>query len=290
MRSSELLVASFFRTHPDDGARILEATSPQEAAALLESIEPEAAALVVRRIATTAGSSYLAAMNPEAAGAVLAEFPVETVGRFLRCMEEPLQEALLGLLPNEMARQARLLLQYPENTAGALMDPLAYTVPDDVTAEQIHRMLQRKPEGIFFYVYVVDRDHRLRGVLDLRELMQANPQAPVSSIMNDDMTILPAGMDLVTLLRHPGWHELDALPVVDENGIFLGMIRQRLIRQISQSSEQDGQSLASWEVLLALGELYWIGLGKLLDVLMEPLRPFQAEKATGDISAKGEPA
>lgn len=290
MRSSELLVASFFRTHPDDGARILEATSPQAAAALLESIEPEAAALVVRRIATTAGSSYLAAMNPEAAGAVLAEFPVETVGRFLRCMEEPLQEALLGLLPNEMARQARLLLQYPENTAGALMDPLAYTVPDDVTAEQIHRMLQRKPEGIFFYVYVVDRDHRLRGVLDLRELMQADPQAPVSSIMNDDMTILPAGMDLVTLLRHPGWHELDALPVVDENGIFLGMIRQRLIRQISQSSEQDGQSLASWEVLLALGELYWIGLGKLLDVLMEPLRPFQAEKATGDVSAKGEPA
>ena len=290
MRSSELLVASFFRTHPDDGARILEATSPQAAAALLKSIEPEAAALVVRRIATTAGSSYLAAMNPEAAGAVLAEFPVETVGRYLRCMEEPLQEALLGLLPNEMARQARLLLQYPENTAGALMDPLAYTVPDDVTAEQIHRMLQRKPEGIFFYVYVVDRDHRLRGVLDLRELMQANPQAPVSSIMNDDMTILPAGMDLVTLLRHPGWHELDALPVVDENGIFLGMIRQRLIRQISQSSEQDGQSLASWEVLLALGELYWNGLGKLLDVLMEPLRPFQAEKATGDVSAKGEPA
>lgn len=290
MRPEELLVASFFRTHPDDGARILETTSPQEAAALLESIEPEAAAIVARRISATAGSSCLAAMSPEAAGAILAEFPVETAVQFLRRMEGQLQEALLGLLPNEMARPARLLLQYPENTAGALMDPLAYTVPDDVTAEQIHLMLRRKPEGIYYYVYVVDRDQRLRGVLDLRQLMRADAAVPVSSIMIVDVTTLPAEMDLATLLRHPGWHELDALPVVDEKGIFLGMIRQRLIRQISESAEEDNPSLASWEVLLALGELYWIGLGKFLDVLMEPLRPGQPENVTGNVPAKGESA
>ena len=290
MRPEALLVASFFRTHPDDGARILETTSPQEAAALLESIEPEAAAIVVRRISATAGSSCLAAMSPEAAGAILAEFPVETAVQFLRRMEGQLQEALLGLLPNEMARPARLLLQYPENTAGALMDPLAYTVPDDVTAEQIHLMLRRKPEGIYYYVYVVDRDQRLRGVLDLRQLMRADAAVPVSSIMIVDVTTLPAEMDLATLLRHPGWRELDALPEVDGKGIFLGMIRQRLIRQISESAEEDNPSLASWEVLLALGELYWIGLGKFLDVLMEPLRPGQPENVTGNVPAKGESA
>jgi len=289
MRSEELLVTSFFQAHPDDAARILEMTPPREVAGLLGNIAPDAAAAVVQRMASLSTASCLVTMLPEqaaAAAAILAELPMDSTVRLLRRMDPAVQEALLGLLPEAMARPARLLLQYPENTAGGLMDPKAHAVPEDIPAEKVHFLIRQDPENIFYYMYVVDRDHKLTGVIDLRQLMRADPSAPVGSIMDSDVTMLPAGMDLVTLLRHPGWRDFDALPVVDEKGVFLGMIRQRLIRQMSQSAEKGGHLMESWEVLLALGELYWIGVGEFLELLMQPWQPAPARGA----SAQGESA
>jgi magnesium transporter len=289
MRSEELLATSFFQTHPDDAARIVELTPPAEASALLESIAPDAAAAAVERMAPLASSSCLAAINPKHATAILAELPIDTTVRLLRHMDPPVQETLLGLLPDPMARPARLLLQYPEDTAGALMDPMAHAVPEDIPAEQVHLLIRHDPGNVFYYIYVVDRDHKLAGVVDLRMLMGADPSAPVGSFMISDVTTLPASMDLETLLRHPGWHDYDALPVVDENGTFLGMIRQRLIRQMRQSAEREGRVLDSWQVLLALGELYWIGVGGFFEILMLPAQPHasqDASRATGDTDVR----
>jgi magnesium transporter len=285
MRSEELLVTSFFQEHPDDAAKALEASPAQEAAALLESVEPEAAAAVVGRMASIASAACLVSMNPEPAAAIMAELPVDVAIRLLRKMSPRIQEAMLELLPEKIARPARLLLQYPENTAGALMDPLAAAVPDDIVVDQVHRLIRNDPDGVFYYLYVVDREHRLTGVLDLRELMRADPSVPVGSIMHTDLVTLPAGMDLVALLRHPGWRDLDALPVIDEKGVFLGMIRQRLIRQLSQAAEQEGQMVDSWKMALALGELYWIGVGKFFELLTDSSQP-QADSAL--TSAEGE--
>ena len=287
MRSERLLVTSFFQTHPDDAAKTLELREAKEAAGLLEAIEPDAAAAVVRRMASSSSASFLATMDPEPAAAILSELPIDTAVRLLRLMDSPVQDTLVGLLPDRMADPARLLLLYPENTAGALMDPLATAIPEDVAAEQVDLLIRNDPGGVFYYLYVVDRDHKLTGVVDLRQLMRADPTAPVSSIMHTELTTLPAAMDLATLLRHPGWRDFDALPVVDEKGIFLGMIRQRLIRQLSQSAEQEGHSMESWEVLLALGELYWLGVSEFLDLLMQPL---PRDPAQENPSAKGEPA
>jgi hypothetical protein len=65
------------------------------------------------------------------------------------------------------------------------------------------------------------------------------------------------------------------------------MIRQRLIRQLSQVAKQEGHSMESWEVLLALGELYWIGVGEFLEILMQPLPRTPAQE---NPSARGERA
>lgn len=286
MRSEELLATAFFQEHPDDAARILEMAPPKEMAGLLERIEPEAAAATVGRMASIASAACLVSMNPEPAAAIMAELPIDTAIRLLRQMDAAVQESLLDLLPDKMAQPARLLLQYPENTAGALMDPLATAVPEDVVVEQVHHLIRHDPEGVFYYLYVVDREHKLTGVLDLRQLMRADPSALVSSIMHTELVTLPAGMDLLTLLRHPGWHDLDALPVVDEKGIFLGMIRQRLVRQLSQAAKQDGQLVDSWQMALALGELYWIGAGKLFELLTQSWQPPPADDSP---SSKGEP-
>jgi len=285
MRSEEVLVTSFFQAHPDDAARIIELTPAAEAAALLETIAPDAAAAAVQRMATLASSACLSAMNPEHAAAILAELPMDTTVRLLRQMSPPANETLLALLPESIARPTGLLLQYPENTAGALMDPMAPAVPEDVTAEQVDLLIRHDPGSVFYYIYVVDRDHKLTGVMDLRQLMSADPSAPVGSFMHTDVTALAADMDLVALLRHPGWRDFDALPVVDRNGVFLGMIRQRLIRQMRRSTEKDGRLMESWEVLLAMGELYWIGVSEFMELLTLPVRAAAAQSDVGEPAA-----
>jgi Mg/Co/Ni transporter MgtE len=232
-------------------------------------------------MASLASSASLALMKPEQAAALLAELPMDTTVRLLRQMGSPVQERLLALLPEQVGRPAGLLLQYPENTAGALMDPMAHAVPEDVTAEQVHFLIRHDPYSAFYYIYVVDRDHKLTGVMDLRQLMRADPVAPVASFMHTAVTALPASLDLISLLRHPGWRDFDALPVIDEHGTFLGMIRQRLIRQMSRSVEKDGRLMESWEVLLALGELYWIGVGEFMELLTLPMRAVAGQPTAG---------
>ena len=273
MEPEELLLNEFFKNHPAEAARLIEAMPLEEEAGLLEETAFESSAAVVGAMAPSTAAACLASMDAERAGSVLAHLPIAIATGLLRRMESGTREAILERLPPQVREPAGLLLHYPEDTAGAWMDPLVHALPREIAAKKAVELLSRRPQDLYFYLYVVDGTHQLVGVLDLRELLWAEPDDTLGSIMHTPVSSLPALAGPQAILTHPGWQELDALPVVDEGGGFLGMIRHRFLRQIEQSLRARSRDQSAWNPLLMLGELYWVGMREFFQYLATNLVP-----------------
>jgi Mg/Co/Ni transporter MgtE len=280
MDAERLLIAAFASGHPSDAARILERLPAEEAAALLTGMPGSSGGEVLRRMSAFGASAAIAAVNPKSAAALAAQLPLQDAAALLRRVPQSVCEDVLAALPGEMREHLRVLLRYPDGTAGALMDPLVLVLPDDLSVGEALARTRRRARNVYFYIYVTDRNHQLLGVLDLRELLLANATETLAAVMRTELVKVRAETDMATIEAHPGWQEYDALPVVDERGIFLGAIRHRVVRR-SQSG--DGvHAGGAGETMLSLAELYWIGIGGMLRGLTGAIAPEGSEGGRND--------
>jgi magnesium transporter len=207
--------------------------------------------------------SCLGRMPVERSAAILTHLPVETAATLIRRLSAESHQGIVAQLPEQIARAVQLLLRYAQNSAGSLMNPLVQVIPDDITVAEALTLVRRLPQNLYYYLYTVDRSHKLTGVLDIRELMLAQPEASLRSITKTDVARLPAGADLRGIIAHPGWREFDALPVVDEHDVFLGVIRNKVVRALEPGAKPEGQT--GLQLVVTLGETYWMALRELFD-------------------------
>lgn len=286
METDWLLTQAFLESHPRDSAVILERLPAEEAAAFLEKTPPELAARVFQPMAPLAAAGCLAHLSPECAMAVLTALPLNAAASLLRCLEAEVRERTLTHAPASLSMSLRRLLQYPEETAGALMDPQALSLPGDIRVGEARARVRRAPHSLLSYLYVVDREHRLIGVLTLRELMLASPKTMLSSAMRSHVLRLTARADFASIVAHPGWRDFHVLPVVDDGGVFVGVIRHEKLRRLEDASRKPANQAVS--TMLSLGELYWIGLTGMLAGVAATILPqiVQEDKETDDGSKR----
>lgn len=263
MRADLSVASRFVQDHPEEAAVVLEQLSFADAAALLAELDADQGARVVARLSAALAVDCLRSLPDRLVAAVLNEMPIDLGARILmRAGGETRESWLAGLSP-ERAEFLRRKLRYPPGTAGALVDPLVLALPEDLSVGEAQKQLRRSAERAYYYLYVVDRDQRLVGALDLRELMLAEPKDTLGTVMRRDVQTVTAHSDLAGVMVHPAWRDLDALPVVDAGGVFFGIIRHRMLRQITgPAGDQEGQAMV--RTLVSLGELYWSGLSAFL--------------------------
>ena len=277
MRSEALLAEAFVEAHPDEAALVLERLAADDAAAVLGGLAPATAAGVLRRMAPRSAAEGLARLGPDRAGDVVAALPRDAAALVLRRTEPPGRAALLAALPPAAAGALEGLLRYPEDSAAALADPHVLALPDDLTAGEALARVRRAPRHALYYVYVVDREQRLVGVVNLRELMLAPPKAALASVMHSEVARLPAQARRAAIVEHPAGRTFHALPVVDEAGVFLGALRYETIRKLEDDAADGGQPVDALSTVVTFGELCWVGItGVFVDLaatVAPPLAP-----------------
>jgi len=258
------LATTFVDEHPEEAAAVLEQLAFGDTAELLAALTPELAAQTLSRISPSLAVDCLRSMDGGDLVRILHVLPLDLAARLFRRATEETREAWLHAVGPEMAELLRRKLRYPPGTAGAVADPLVLALPDTETVATAQRELKRSPERAYYYIYVLDREHRLLGALDIRELMLAEPKALLKDAMHRDIIAVPAATDLGTVMVHPGWGDLDALPIVDAEGVFFGIIRHRTIRKLAgyQATQQQGDPMVN--TVVSIGELYWAGLSAFL--------------------------
>jgi magnesium transporter len=124
------------------------------------------------------------------------------------------------------AADVRELLSFPEDTAGGLMTTEYVAVSIGLTAQECIealRVLEPEAEHVY-YVYVLDEDEHLNGVLSLRDLIVAKPATPIADFVRRDIITVGLDTNREEVAAVMAKYNLMALPVVDEKHRLRGII------------------------------------------------------------------
>jgi magnesium transporter len=242
MEVERRLVVRFLEDHPEEAASLLE-RNPCEGAALLANRCPaELAAALLRRMAPDAASSCLAHLPAERAAKVATSLAPGALAMLLRRLPIEDIERIARALPAPLRASLSTLLRYPPGTAGALLDPTALALPRDLTVGEAIERMRRVPHGAVGYLYVVDREQELVGVVSMEDLLFAEEDALLGEAMTAPVTSLPATLDREAIVAHRGWIVYHAMPVVDEEERFLGAIAYETFREIERELREAASS------------------------------------------------
>lgn len=258
MTAADRLAHAFLASHPARAAMALERLPVDQAAAVLRAMPVRAVAPALGAMTPPQAAACLALLVPDEAAAILEAIAADDAAGILRAAEGDGRDRLLAALPAERRDPIARVLRYPEGTAGAVMDPGILHLPEEILVADARTRLRRHARELLYYLYVVDRGHRLVGVLDIRELMLARPRDRVSSAMHRDVDRLQAWMPVALVREHGGWQSYHAMPVVDEEDRLLGAIRYQVLRRLEREAGGRGPDPALLTAR-ALGELFHLG-------------------------------
>lgn len=259
MLAEERLARALLSDQPVQAARLLDRAEPGDVAQLLAELPPAEAAAVFRELSPAPAAASSIAMPDEILAGIALALPLDRAAAILRRLEPMRCDALLEQFDTDRQIHLRALLAYPENSAGAVADPLALALPEDISVREAQRQMRGAERHLFYHVFIIARDRTLRGTLAMQELMSARPRQPLAAVMQRDAVAIDAFTPLATVIVHPAWREFDALPVVDTDRKLIGAIRHRMIRQMALEPAHPFM-----DTIVSLSEMYWAGLSGIL--------------------------
>lgn len=160
--------------------------------------------------------------------------------------------SLLELLDAQTRAEVRALLAYAEDDAGGLMSPRFARLRPDMSVDEAitYLRLQARQMETVHYVYVVDSEQILEGVLSFRDLFISSGSARVSEIMRRDLITLREDMDQEEVARLFALHDLVAMPVVDKRGCIKGIVTSDdIVHVVEEEATEDIQKIGGMEAL-----------------------------------------
>jgi len=214
--------------HPSDIADLVEGLEEEEHQVMLLSALPKEVAS--EALAEMEGgedrAELLAALHPEKGAELLQELADDDAVDLIGELEPEERQRLLDALPSEDAGELRGLLLFDEETAGGLMTTDLVSVRVSLTAGEALaevRRLGREVED-FYTVFVVDERSRLLGTVRLDDLVIAEPQETIESLVEAPVASVLPDVDQEEVGRLISRYNLASIPVVNEFGVLLGRI------------------------------------------------------------------
>ncbi|MDE5644795.1 MAG: magnesium transporter [Muribaculaceae bacterium] len=158
--------------------------------------------------------------------------------------EEDREEVIQNIGDVEQAGDIVDLLQYDEDTAGGLMGTELISVNENLSMPDCLREMRHQAEELddIYYVYVVDDDNRLKGVLPLKKMITHPSVSKIKHVMETDPVSVKADMPIEEVAIDFEKYDLVAMPVVDSIGRLVGQITvDDVMDQVREQSERDYQ-------------------------------------------------
>jgi magnesium transporter len=163
------------------------------------------------------------------------------------------RDGLLALLDDSTRKEVTALLAYAEDQAGGLMSPRFARVRPDMTADEaisyLHKQARERVETIY-YVYVLDAQQRLVGVVSFRQLFEAPGSMKVRDLMQTEVVTVSEQMDQEDVGLLFARHSLLAIPVVDADRHMKGVVTvDDIVDVVQEEATEDIQKIGGMEAL-----------------------------------------
>jgi magnesium transporter len=240
-----------------DGARarsLAEGLAPPDLADVLELIEPENRIRLIAALGDAFHSEVLSEMDETVRDELLRELPREVLAKavaelesddaayILESLDEPDKRAILEMLPASDRAALERNLEYPEDTAGRLMQTDFVAVPPFWTVGQVidhMRETEDLPET-FSDIYVVDPTHHVVGGVDLSRLLRTKREVRIENIMDAARQVVLATADQEAVARQFERFDLKSAPVVDADRRLVGVVTvDDVVEVIQEEADED---------------------------------------------------
>lgn len=214
------------RMHPADLADIVEDLSPDDREAIFETIDSEVAAEALSEVEPEIQASILESLETEKAADIVEEMSPHEAADALAELEEKTSEEILDEMEPEPKTEVEELLEYPEDTAGGLMNTEFVALPEGATVGVAMEALKSKEWMLetLNTLFLVDDQEHLKAAVPLAKLFVAAGATPLRELASETLIQIDVAekQDRVTEIFDK--YNLLALPVVDEAGKLAGAI------------------------------------------------------------------
>ena len=216
---------------------VTEEEQPADLAELLEELDENNRLVVFRLLKKEVATEAFAYMSDEARDdlvnafsdvelvSAIEEMSLDDAADLLEDMPAGVVKRVLEKSSRETRESLNKLLNYPESSAGSLMTPEYVRLRMDMTVEQAFAAIRKQGENAetVYTCYVVE-SNRLQGVVSARNLLLADPKTPITEIMEDNLVTVKVTDDQEFVAREMQRYDFTAMPVLDNEGMFVGII------------------------------------------------------------------
>lgn len=252
-------IRSIIASHDDESARReLADLHPADIAELYQELDLEEAEYLYKLLDDDVAADVLMELDEDDRRKLLSSMPAEEIAKqfidhldtddavdIIQELDEEDRDEILSHIDDvEQAGDIIDLLKYDEDTAGGLMGTEMIVVNENWSMPECIKQMRMQAEDLdeIYYVYVVDNDNKLRGILPLKKLITDPSVSKIKHVMEVDPVSVKADTPIDDVALDFEKYDLVAMPVVDSIGRLLGRITvDDVMDQVRESSERDYQ-------------------------------------------------
>ncbi|MCX4029253.1 magnesium transporter [Endozoicomonas sp. SM1973] len=238
------LSQQFLLEYPKDAANVLEAYPLEEMALLLAEQSTATLVRIWSFFPPHIADQLLPLLESRAQKNLLLVMDTPDCAQTLNRLSKEDKQRCLENLPEDYANDLQKLLEYPERTAGQMLDPRVIRLLPDNTADDALRLLRKQKHKPIRKVFIVDADQQLQGIVDITALALSEGDEKLQQLALPPRALISPFDSLDEVADKLTQFKLDILPVIDINGKLLGAIQHpSLLRTLQDNSLTDIQAM-----------------------------------------------
>lgn len=212
--------------HPADLADVLADLGTDERTSLLESISPTTAAATLQEMPMSLRLQVAESLENEKLASIVAEMQMDETVDFLDELPHEKRDAVLSLLTQERVAEIKDLTKLSAFSVGSIMNTNFLTAKPTQTVREVMKAVkaETKSAELLYYVYIIDDEEHLKGLVTLRQLLAAKGTLPVSEVMRDNIVSVKIDSSIKRMAQVFFKYKFEAIPVVDDDDKLQGII------------------------------------------------------------------
>ena len=212
--------------HPADIAEIISSISQKDGVSFIDNLDVETAAEALSELEADVQTDMISRMDSERASEIIEMMPPDDAADILSDLPAEKAQEILENIETEEAQDIQELLGHEEDTAGGLMTNDYFSCPPGMTILETTDKFKAEAKEVetVYYIYVLDNNEKLMGVISLREMLLAQPDCLLADIMETNIKAVQPGEDEMAVAAIISKYNLLALPVVDAEGYMHGIV------------------------------------------------------------------
>ena len=225
-RAKTNIIKLIDKTHPADLALLFRYFNENEQDEIFNDLKPSAdTAEFLNELDESISIRLLENESPERIAQVLEYASSNEQAHLMGLVDDKYASSVIDLLKAEKQEELEEMMAYPEDSAGILMYTDVFTLHEDTKAKDaIYALQDQEDVEMVFYLYTLDDDGRLTGVISLRDLVTTSGDTMLKDIMSKQIHVVRPETDQEEVARIVSQYNFLAVPVVDSDDHLLGIV------------------------------------------------------------------